>query len=138
MELTATQQERPWDRPFWKPVHGKEGVFTYIVLIHALAIVGLILFPIPSLKVVGMTVLSIALGGLGTTVCYHRMLAHKTVKTNKFVEQFLIFWAIFNCSGSIKRSPPTSSAGLLNSTAAFTRSGAGPKRRSLFFPSSLA
>src|SRR5260221_5527887 len=91
MELTVTQQERPWDRPFWKPVHGKEGVFTYIVLIHVLAIVGLILFPIPSLKVVGMTVLSIALGGLGTTVCYHRMLAHKTVKTNKFVEQFLIF-----------------------------------------------
>src|SRR5437899_3685094 len=99
MELTATQQERPWDRPFWKPVHGKEGVFTYLVLIHVLAVIGLILFPIPSLKVVGMTVLSIALGGLGTTVCYHRMLAHKTVKTNKFVEQFLIFWAIFNGSG---------------------------------------
>src|SRR3989441_11861007 len=72
MELTATQQERPWDRPFWKPVHGKEGVFTYLVLIHVLAVIGLILFPIPSLKVVGMTVLSIALGGLGTTVCYHR------------------------------------------------------------------
>src|SRR6266404_3840181 len=36
MELTATQQERPWDRPFWKPVHGKEGVFTYLVLIHVL------------------------------------------------------------------------------------------------------
>jgi len=34
----------------------------------------LILFPVPSLKVVGMTLLSIALGGLGTTVCYHRML----------------------------------------------------------------
>src|SRR6266576_975574 len=23
MELTVTQQERPWDRPFWKPVDGK-------------------------------------------------------------------------------------------------------------------
>ena len=45
MELTVTQQERPWDRPFWKPVHGKEGVFTYLVLIHTLAVVGLILFP---------------------------------------------------------------------------------------------
>src|SRR5437773_1309432 len=49
----------------------------------------------PSLKVVGMTLLSIAFGGLGTTVCYHRMLAHKTLKTNRIVEQILIFWAVF-------------------------------------------
>ncbi len=41
MELTVTQQERPWDRPFWKPVHGKEGVFAYLVLIHSLSVVGL-------------------------------------------------------------------------------------------------
>jgi len=73
MESTVMQQERPWDRPFWKPVHGKEGVFTYIVLIHVLAVIGLILFPIPSLKVVGMTLLSIALGASApqsaTTAC---------------------------------------------------------------------
>src|SRR5260370_14364815 len=99
MESTVTQLERPWDRPFWKPVHGKEGVFAYIVLIHVLAVIGLILFPLPSLKVVAMTLLSIAFGGLGTTVCYHRMLAHKTLKTNRFIEQFLIFWAVFNGSG---------------------------------------
>src|SRR5258707_12952100 len=99
MELTVTQQERPWDRPFWKPVHGKEGVFAYLVLIHSLSVVGLILFPVPSLNVVGMTLLSIAFGGLGTTVCYHRMLAPKTAKTNPFVAHFLIFWAVFKCSG---------------------------------------
>src|SRR5207247_1322270 len=93
------QQERPWDRPFWKPVHGKEGVFAYLVLIHVLAVVGLVFFPVPNLKVVGMTLLSIAFGGLGTTVCYHRMLAHKTLRTNRFIEQFLIFWAVFNGSG---------------------------------------
>src|SRR2546430_13713490 len=63
MELTVTQQERPWDRPFWKPVHGKEGVFAYLVLIHVLAVVGLVFFPVPNLKVVGMTLLSIAFGG---------------------------------------------------------------------------
>src|SRR5260370_27168554 len=67
MELTATRQARPWDRPFWKPVHGKEGVFTYLVLIHVLALIGLILFPLPSLKVIGMTLLSISFGGLGQT-----------------------------------------------------------------------
>src|ERR1700722_6839829 len=99
MELVATQGARPWERPFWKPVHGKEGVFAYLVIIHALTIVGLILFPLPSLKVLGLALLFIAFGGLGTTVCYHRLLAHKTLKVNKFVEQFLIFWAVFNGSG---------------------------------------
>src|SRR5208282_5271090 len=51
MELVASQEPRPWERPFWKPVHGKEGVFSYLVIIHVLAVVGLILFPLPSLKV---------------------------------------------------------------------------------------
>jgi len=99
MELSATQQARPWDRPFWKPIRGKEGVFTYLVLIHLLSVIGLILFPLPSLKVIGMTLLFFGFGGLGTTVCYHRLLAHKTLKVNRFVEQFLIFWAVFNGSG---------------------------------------
>ncbi len=57
------------------------------------------MFPLPSLKVLGLAILFIAFGGLGTTVCYHRMLAHKTLKTNKFIEQALIFWAVFNGSG---------------------------------------
>ena len=57
------------------------------------------LIPVPSLKVVGLAILFIAFGGLGTTVCYHRLLAHKTLKVNKFVEQILIFWAVFNGSG---------------------------------------
>ena len=60
MEISLTQQApqaQPWDRPFWKPVHGKEGVFTYLILIHVLTVIGLILFPIPSLKVLAMTVL---------------------------------------------------------------------------------
>src|SRR5258708_1503103 len=99
MELTVTQQERPWDRPFWKPVHGKEGVFAYLVLIHVLAVIGLILFPVPSLKVVGMTLLCIAFRGLGTTPCYPHMLTHKSRNTNRFRQPILIFWAVFNGSG---------------------------------------
>jgi fatty-acid desaturase len=99
MNQVATAQPRPWDRPFWKPVRRKEGVFTFLVLIHLLAIIGIILFPLPSLKVLGISALFVAFGGLGTTVCYHRMLAHKTLKVNKVVEQILIFWAVFNASG---------------------------------------
>jgi stearoyl-CoA desaturase (delta-9 desaturase) len=40
------------------------------------------------------------LGGLGTTVCYHRSLAHRTVKLNPYLERWLIFWAMFNGSGA--------------------------------------
>ena len=99
MTQSAVAVSKPWNRPFWKPVRGKEGVFTYLILIHVLALVGIILFPIPSLKVLGFTLFLTCLGGLGTTVCYHRLLAHRTFKLNRFVEQFLIFWAIFNGSG---------------------------------------
>jgi len=99
MNPSAIEVSRPWDRPFWKPVRGKEGVFAYLVLIHLLAIVGLILFPLPGWKIFGVTLLFLALGGLGTTVCYHRLLAHRTLKVNKFIEQAMIFWAVFNGSG---------------------------------------
>ena len=99
-EMSAAQQVRPWERPFWKPAPGKGMVLFFLVLIHVLAITGLILFPLPSLKVLGVAVLLAIFGGLGTTVCYHRLLAHRTLKLNKFVEQALIFWAIFNASGA--------------------------------------
>ena len=99
MTHSAIAVSKPWDRPFWKPVRGKEGVFSYLILVHVLAVVGIILFPIPTLKVLGFTLLFTCLGGLGTTVCYHRLLAHRTLKVHRFIEQFLIFWAIFNGSG---------------------------------------
>jgi len=37
---------------------------------------------------------------LGTTVCYHRVLAHRTLRLNKVVEHLLVFWAMFNGSGA--------------------------------------
>src|SRR6266699_118684 len=119
MELTVTQQERPWDRPFWKPVRGKEAVFAYIVLIHVLAVVGLIPFPIPSLKVVGMSLLSIA---------YTIRLPTRR-RTSPAPSRAASGGHLF--AGSIKLSPPTRSAGRLNSPAACTKSGDGPKRPSL-------
>ncbi len=101
MEQTAVIQEpRPWERPFWKYAPSKLPILTYLVLIHVLAVVGIILFPLPSLKVVGIALAMVAIGGLGTTVCYHRLLAHRTFKLNKFVENFLIFAAMFNGSGA--------------------------------------
>ena len=85
--------------PFWKPAKGKAGVLLYLVLIHVLAVTGVMLFPLPGLQVIGWTVLLACLGGLGTTVGYHRLLAHRTLKVNKAIEHLLIFWAVFNGSG---------------------------------------
>jgi len=69
-------------------------------LIHVLAVIGLILYPLPNLTILGLLILLMVLGGLGTTVCYHRMLAHRTLKMNKVIEHLLIFCAMFNGSGS--------------------------------------
>jgi fatty-acid desaturase len=100
MSQSDIQVIRPWDRPFWQPAPGKGGVLFYLVLIHVLAVIGLVLFPLPGWRILGLAILIIGLGGFGTTVCYHRLLAHRTLKLNKFIEHFLIFWAIFNGSGA--------------------------------------
>lgn len=91
---------RPWEQPFWKPAKGKEMILFYLVAIHVLAVIGLIFYPAPSLPVIGLTLLFTLLGGFGTTVGYHRSLSHGTVKLNKFVENVLIFGAMFNGSGA--------------------------------------
>jgi len=65
-----------------------------------LAVIGLILFPFPNFRILSLTLLFTALGGFGTTVCYHRMLAHRTLKVNKIIEHLLVFWAMFNGSGA--------------------------------------
>src|SRR5206468_5232599 len=54
----------------------------------------------PGWRVFGAALAGAALGGFGTTIGFHRGLAHRAVKLNPVVEQFLIFFAVFNGSGS--------------------------------------
>jgi len=100
MEHIAYPETRPWERPFWRPAPGKAGVLLYLVLIHLLAAIGLVLFPLPGWKILGWTLVFTALGGLGTTIDYHRMLAHRALKVNRAIEHLPIFWAMFNGSGA--------------------------------------
>jgi fatty-acid desaturase len=100
MNQTALVGTRPWEQPIWKPAQGQMGTLIFLVLIHILAVVGLVLFPLPSLGVLAGAVLLAILGGLGTTVCYHRTLAHRTVRLHPYLERWLIFWAMFNGSGA--------------------------------------
>jgi len=90
----------PW---LWHWFHWRKGsgpVFFWIVLIHALAIVGLVLFPLPGWPVAIGAWILMWLGGLGTSVAYHRALAHSALRLNPAVEQALIACAMFNGSGA--------------------------------------
>ena len=91
---------QPWDAPWWHIAEGQTPIFIHLVTIHALAAAGLVLYPIPGWPVFLVALGFVAFGGLGTTVCYHRSLAHRSVKLHPAVEQLLIFAAVFNGSGS--------------------------------------
>lgn len=93
-------EKHPWTQPWWKVDGNNRSVLVYLLLVHAMAVVGILLFPAPGWKVFLATIAAIALGGLGTTVGYHRALSHHAVRLNPVVEQILIFFAVFNGSGA--------------------------------------
>jgi stearoyl-CoA desaturase (delta-9 desaturase) len=93
-------EQRPWTLPWWKVEAGNAWTFIYIVVIHVLALIGIILFPIPGWKVFLTALVFASMGGFGTTIGYHRALAHRAVKLNPILEQLLVFSAVFNGSGA--------------------------------------
>jgi stearoyl-CoA desaturase (delta-9 desaturase) len=54
----------------------------------------------PPVSAIIAAVVLLFMGGLGTTVAYHRALAHRAVALNPVIEQILIFFALCNGSGS--------------------------------------
>jgi fatty-acid desaturase len=93
-------QNYPWERPWWKPAPGGWPTLGYLALIHVTALAGLILFPFPGWTVLGVTFAMAWLGGMGTTIAYHRAIAHRSLRLNPVVRQILTFFAMFNGSGS--------------------------------------
>lgn len=85
-----------WSR--WRV--GGGWTFFWILWIHAFAIAGAVLFPLPGWPVFFIALAFMWMGGIGTTVCYHRALAHKAVKLHPAVEFVLTAFAIFNGSGT--------------------------------------
>jgi stearoyl-CoA desaturase (delta-9 desaturase) len=100
-ELRSTPliDQQPWTRPWWQPSEGNGPVLFYLLTIHALALTGLILFPVPGWRVLAACLAICAVGGIGTSVCYHRCLAHRALRLHRAVESVLIFFTIFNGSG---------------------------------------
>ena len=58
-------QAKPWEQPIWKPARGQAGAFAFLVIVHVLAVVGLILFPLPGWGPVLGAAALVALGLLG-------------------------------------------------------------------------
>jgi len=96
---TKLIDEQPWTRPWWQYSKGNGSVLFYIVSVHVLAVIGLILFPLPGWRLLGVALAVASMGGVGTSVCYHRCLAHRSLRLNRAVENVLIFFTIFNASG---------------------------------------
>ncbi len=79
----------PWTWPWWCPMTGQYLTFFWAMLIHMTAIVGLVLYPLPGWLLFLTAVALTWLGGLGTTVCYHRGLAHRALRLHPVVRDIL-------------------------------------------------
>lgn len=86
--------------PWWKTAAGDRATFYYVLTIHILAAIGLAFFVTPGWRVITATVALAWMGALGVTVCYHRALSHTALRLNPVVKHILIFFAMFNGSGS--------------------------------------
>ena len=93
-------ERHPWTLPWWKAEGENSWTLAYIITVHVLTFIGLLIAPVPGWKVFWWSFGLASLGALGTTVAYHRALAHRAVKLNPVVEQILIGAAVFNGSGS--------------------------------------
>ena len=100
MKDSAFAEKHPWTQPWYKAEGGNIWVLVFVVVIHTLSLVGLVLYPLPGWPVFLTAFLFACLGGFGTTLAYHRALAHRALKLNPVVEQILIFFAVFNASGA--------------------------------------
>ena len=98
--IVSSLGPEPWKSPWWKTAEGDRATLFYIVLIHILAVIGVVFFPTPGWKVIAATVALGWIGGLGVTICYHRALAHTALRLHPIVKHVLIFFAMFNGSGS--------------------------------------
>jgi fatty-acid desaturase len=100
LDAADLMKHAPWKQPWWRPTPGDRLFFAWIVLIHVGAVVGLVVTPIPGWRALAGAVLLHLLGGLGTTVGYHRAIAHKSVKLHPVVRHILTLFALMNGSGS--------------------------------------
>ena len=100
VEISEPSITPGWEWPWWRTRRHDAPVLFWILVIHATAIVGLVLFPLPGWRI-PLIALGLAwLGGIGTTVCYHRALAHRAVRLTGPTRSILTILALANSSGA--------------------------------------
>ena len=99
-EPDATSEAAPWTWPWTRWAKGEGWTFFWICLTHGLCALGLGLFPLPGWWIVGTAYAIFWLGAMGTTVAYHRALAHHAVKLHPALEFPLLVLALMNGSGA--------------------------------------
>ena len=97
---TETLKNEPWKQPWWHAAGRDISILFWVCLIHITAAIGLVLYPIPGWPVFLGAVALVFIGGLGTTVGYHRAIAHRSLTLNPWARGALIFFAMFNGSGA--------------------------------------
>lgn len=68
-----------------------------LILVHGLALLAPFTFSWPGL--VAFAVMSFATGCLGITLCYHRLLSHRSFKTHRLVRNFLMLCGTLSFEG---------------------------------------
>jgi stearoyl-CoA desaturase (delta-9 desaturase) len=96
---------QPWKHHWLWSAPGEVQTLAWMIAIHLGAVAALALvfvpgWPLPPWQALVIAFALLWFGGLGTTVAYHRCLAHKAVVLHPLVEQFLIFCAMINGSGN--------------------------------------
>jgi fatty-acid desaturase len=66
--------------------------FVWIAPVQVTAVVGLVTSPVPGRALCLMAGALTWIGGLGTTVCYHRAPAHRGLRLHPVVREILIFF----------------------------------------------
>jgi len=67
-------------------------IFVWIALVQMTAAVRLVTSPVPGRALCLMAGALTGIGGLGTTVCYHRAPAHRSLRLHPVVREILIFF----------------------------------------------
>lgn len=78
----------------------------FLIGYHAilLAVVPLYFFvKLPSLLLIGLSLLTLLLTGLSITAGYHRLFSHQTYKTNRVIEFIMLFFGSMSTQGSALR-----------------------------------
>src|SRR5229473_1418829 len=94
-ELEPRQREGPPLKSSMWPTEFKGVlVLAWVFVIHLTAVAGLIEYPLPGWRLLLASTVLTLLGGAGATICYHRALAHRSVKLHPAVQTLLIFFAM--------------------------------------------